>query len=153
MLFMYYLDQWWIQKSDNWGCLTQSREKWQIIMSYFKRRGSRIRLQLTVDSVFAKTNARLLACVYVHSTLTFLLLILGPLGQSDAPSDWYSGGRGFGPRVPHHLSWNNFYGHSLPTRLSARWSYPAPPPHRNFADIPYLKELSFLHRIRDVCTL
>ena len=25
-----------------------------------------------------------------------------------------------------------------------------PPPHGNFADIPYLKEQSFLHRIRDV---
>ena len=37
-------------------------------------------------------------------------------------------------------------------RLSARWSYP-PPPLGNFADIPYLKEQSFLHRIRDVCTL
>ena len=36
-------------------------------------------------------------------------------------------------------------------RLSARWSYP--PPLGNFADIPYLKEQSFLHRIRDVCTL
>ena len=28
-----------------------------------------------------------------------------------------------------------------------------PPPLGNFADIPYLKEQSFLHRIRDVCTL
>ena len=28
----------------------------------------------------------------------------GLLGQSDAPSDWYSGGRGFDPRVRHHLS-------------------------------------------------
>ena len=37
-------------------------------------------------------------------------------------------------------------------RLSARWSYP-PPPLGNFADIPYLKEQSFLHIIRDVCTL
>ena len=37
-------------------------------------------------------------------------------------------------------------------RLSARWSYP-PPPLGNFADIPYFKEQSFLHRIRDVCTL
>ena len=27
------------------------------------------------------------------------------------------------------------------------------PPTGNFADIPYLKEQSFLHRIRDVCTL
>ena len=27
------------------------------------------------------------------------------------------------------------------------------PPLGNFADIPYLKEQSFLHRIRDVCTL
>ena len=36
-------------------------------------------------------------------------------------------------------------------RLSAKWSYP--PPLGNFADIPYLKEQSFLHRIRDVCTL
>ena len=27
-----------------------------------------------------------------------------PLGQSDAPSGWYSGGRGFDPRVQHHLS-------------------------------------------------
>ena len=27
------------------------------------------------------------------------------------------------------------------------------PPPGNFADIPYLKEQSFLHRIRDVCTL
>ena len=39
-----------------------------------------------------------------------------------------------------------------PYRLSARWSYP-PPRLGNFADIPYLKEQSFLHRIRDVCTL
>ena len=39
-------------------------------------------------------------------------------------------------------------------RLSARWSYPPPtPPLGNFADKPYLKEQSFLHRIRDVCTL
>ena len=30
---------------------------------------------------------------------------------------------------------------------------PFPPPPGNFADIPYLKEQSFLHRIRDVCTL
>ena len=30
---------------------------------------------------------------------------------------------------------------------------PAPPPLGNFADIVYLKEQSFLHRIRDVCTL
>ena len=31
---------------------------------------------------------------------------------------------------------------------------PAPPPLQgNFADIVYLKEQSFLHRIRDVCTL
>ena len=36
-------------------------------------------------------------------------------------------------------------------RLSARWSYP--PPLGNFADIPYLKEQSFLHRIIDVFTL
>ena len=36
-------------------------------------------------------------------------------------------------------------------RLSARWSYP--PPLGNFADRPYLKEQSFLHKIRDVCTL
>ena len=28
-----------------------------------------------------------------------------------------------------------------------------PPPLGNFADIPYLKEQSFLHGIRDVCTL
>ena len=28
-----------------------------------------------------------------------------------------------------------------------------PPPLGNFADIVYLKEQSFLHRIRDVCTL
>ena len=27
------------------------------------------------------------------------------------------------------------------------------PPLGNFADIVYLKEQSFLHRIRDVCTL
>ena len=40
-------------------------------------------------------------------------------------------------------------------RRSARWSYPTPPspPPGNFADIPYLKEQSFLHRIRGVCTL
>ena len=30
---------------------------------------------------------------------------------------------------------------------------PAHPPLGNFADIVYLKEQSFLHRIRDVCTL
>ena len=30
---------------------------------------------------------------------------------------------------------------------------PPPPPPGNFADIVYLKEQSFLHRIRDVCTL
>ena len=40
---------------------------------------------------------------------------------------------------------------SDPDRLLAKWSYP--PPLGNFADIPYLKEQSFLHRIRDVCTL
>ena len=45
-----------------------------------------------------------------------------------------------------------FVGAMKSNRLSARWSYP--PPHLgNFADIPYLKEQSFLHRIRDVCTL
>ena len=39
------------------------------------------------------------------------------------------------------------------------WSYRLPakndpaPPLGNFADIVYLKEQSFLHRIRDVCTL
>ena len=44
----------------------------------------------------------------------------------------------------------NFRQH-IASRLSARWSYP--PPLGNFADIPYLKEQSFLHRIRDVCTL
>ena len=36
-------------------------------------------------------------------------------------------------------------------RLPAK-SDPAPSPE-NFADIVYLKEQSFLHRIRDVCTL
>ena len=30
---------------------------------------------------------------------------------------------------------------------------PVPPPAGNFADIVYLKEQSFLQRIRDVCTL
>ena len=30
---------------------------------------------------------------------------------------------------------------------------PPPPPPGNFADIVCLKEQSFLHRIRDVCTL
>ena len=28
-----------------------------------------------------------------------------------------------------------------------------PPPLGNFADISYLKEQSFLHKIRDVCTV
>ena len=37
-------------------------------------------------------------------------------------------------------------------RLPAK-NDPAPPPLGNFADIVYLKEQSFLHRIRDVCTL
>ena len=38
-------------------------------------------------------------------------------------------------------------------RLPAK-NDPAPPPNLgNFADIVYLKEQSFLHRIRDVCTL
>ena len=37
-------------------------------------------------------------------------------------------------------------------RLPAKTD-PAPPPLGNFADIVYLKEQSFLHRIRDVCTL
>ena len=37
----------------------------------FKRRGSCIRLQLAVDRVLVKTNARLLACVC--STLTFFI--------------------------------------------------------------------------------
>ena len=37
-------------------------------------------------------------------------------------------------------------------RLPAK-NDPVPPPPRNFADIVYLKEQSFLHRIRDVCTL
>ena len=37
----------------------------KITMSYFKRRGYRIRLQLAVDRVFVKTNTRFLSCVYV----------------------------------------------------------------------------------------
>ena len=49
----------------------------------------------------------------------------GPLGQSDAPSNWCSGGRGFDPCVWQHSfveiwSWNNFYGHSLSTAYSSR---------------------------------
>ena len=40
----------------------------------------------------------------------------------------------------------------LAIRLPAK-NDPAPPPLGNFADIVYLKEQSFLHRIRDVCTL
>ena len=48
-----------------------------------------------------------------------------PLGQSDAMSDWYSGGRGFDPRSGHIclveiLSRNNFYSHSLPPADSSR---------------------------------
>ena len=39
-----------------------------------------------------------------------------------------------------------FNGYRLPAKKD-----PAPPPG-NFADIVYLKEQSFLHRIRDVCT-
>ena len=34
-----------------------------------------------------------------------------------------------------------------------KMTLPPPPPLGNFADIVYLKEQSFLHRIRDVCTL
>ena len=37
-------------------------------------------------------------------------------------------------------------------RLPAK-NDPAPPPLGNFADIVYLEEQSFLHRISDVCTL
>ena len=33
-----------------------------------------------------------------------LLSYPGLLGQLEAPSDWYSGGRGFDPRVRQHLS-------------------------------------------------
>ena len=58
----------------------------------------------------------------------------GPLAQSDAPSDWYSGGRGHDPGSGHIafleiLSWNDFYGNSLPTADSSRavasywWKY------------------------------
>ena len=36
-------------------------------------------------------------------------------------------------------------------RLSARWSYPPPP--GNFANISYLKEQSFLHRMFALCKL
>ena len=57
----------------------------------------------------------------------------GPLGQSDVPSDWYSG-RGFDPWSGHIsfveiCSWNNFYSHPLPTADSCRvvvsywWKY------------------------------
>ena len=35
----------------------------------FKRRGSRIRLQLAVDRVLVKTNARLLACARIRLQL------------------------------------------------------------------------------------
>ena len=38
-------------------------------------------------------------------------------------------------------------------RLPAKKDPAPPPPPGNFADIVYLKEPSFLHRIRDVCTL
>ena len=40
----------------------------------------------------------------------------------------------------------------IPHRLPAK-NDPAPRPPGNFADIIYVKEQSFLHRIRDVCTL
>ena len=54
-------------------------------------------------------------CISSRSLLIFLLLNFmlfkqhhnlrpDPLGQSGAPSDWYSGGHEFDPRVRHHLS-------------------------------------------------
>ena len=52
----------------------------------------------------------------MHRTKHF---VPGPLGQTDAPSNWYSGGCGFDPWSDHISfveirSWNNFFGHSLP---------------------------------------
>ena len=48
-------------------------------------------------------------------------------------------------------------GNKVGTKLKPRYRLPAKkdpaPPLGNFADIVYLKEQSFLHRIRDVCTL
>ena len=46
-------------------------------------------------------------------------------GQSDVPSDWYSGGRWFDPQVRplifcRDLVRNNFYSHSFPTADSRR---------------------------------
>ena len=42
---------------------------------------------------------------------------------------------------------------SLFYHIDCRPKITLPPPPGNFADIVYLKEQSFLHRIRDVCTL
>ena len=43
------------------------------------------------------------------------MCVLGPLGLLDAPSDWYSAGRWFDPRIRHHLSYR--FGHEIISRV------------------------------------
>ena len=47
----------------------------------------------------------LLVHLYVYlACVTFCLFLPAGPARSDASSDWYSGGRGFDPRVRHNLS-------------------------------------------------
>ena len=53
------------------------------------------------------------------------MILPSPQGQSSTPSDWYSGDHRFDPQSNHIpfaeiWSWNNFYGHSVPTSDSSR---------------------------------
>ena len=42
------------------------------------------------------------------TTMLVISILPGPLGQSDAPSEWYSGGQWFDPRVRPHVSRRDF---------------------------------------------
>ena len=73
-----------------------------------------------VSVSFCVYLSRLTNLTWIWSSNPFTDYKLGPLGQSDVSSDWYSYGCGFDSWIwPHTFweiqSWNIFYSHSLPT--------------------------------------